>query len=453
MRVLILGGGEVGALVAQRLIREKSEVTIVESSEERCARLEEKLDARVVQGQASSVKTLEKAGLKKAEMLIAVTNSDEANILGCLIAQARSQVKIKVARLRTHEVDSWRAMCGKDLLAIDLVIHPDRETAERILRVVGLPGVSDILQFANGRVKLFGMNIEHDSWVVGKSMSDLDASGPPRNSLIAMLFRGNKAYIPRGNTVLRPGDHIYIVVAASELQECFAFMGVKQHRRLERVFIVGGKQLGIEVALQLERKGVNVKLFERDLPRCQKIATLVKGTVIVNDDGTNQGILLDEHIEGVDAFLGLTGHDEDNIIGSLLAKRLGARKAISLINRLDYLRMGQLLGLNSAFSTRLSVVDRILQFVRKGKVLSVTTFREEEAEAIELVATEGSKFVGRKLRDVHLPHDVIVGAISKPGDEVIVPRGEATIEPGDRVVFFCLESRVPELESAFIARR
>ena len=453
MRVLILGGGEVGTLVARRLIREKSEVVIVESGEERCHWLEESLDAKVVQGQASSVKTLERAGIQDAEMLIAVTSSDEANLLGCLIARARSNVKIKVARLRTHEVDLWRAMTGKDLLDIDLVIHPDRETAEGVMRVVGLPGVSDILEFAQGRIKIFGMTIPADSWVVGKTMSELDQAGPPPNSLIAILFRGRKAIIPRGSDVLRPGDHVYIVVPTEELQQCFDFMGVRKPKKVERVFIVGGKQLGIEIAIQLEGQGVQVKLFERDLKRCQKIATLVERTVVVHDDGTAQATLLSEHIEGIDAFLALTGHDEDNIIASLLAKRLGARKAIALINRLDFLPIGQLLGINSAFSTRLAVVDRILQFVRKGKVFSVKTFREEEAEAIELMATQGSKYVGRKLRDVHFPHGAIVGAIARPSGQVVVPRGDVTIEPGDRVLFFCLEYLVPQLESAYIAGR
>ncbi len=451
MRVIILGGGEVGSLVAARLIQEKKEVVIVEEDEERCARLEEFLDAKIVHGHASSVKTLEKAGLGSAHMLIAVTSSDEANVLGCLIAQARSNVQIKVARLRTHEVDSWRSMCSKDLLDIDLVIHPDSETAHRMLRVVGIPGVSDVLEFAEGRIKLFGMNVEPNSWVVGKSMADLDQAGPPRNSLIAMVFRGHNAIIPRGGDVLRAGDHVYVVVPTEELQECLQFMGLEQQEKVERVFIVGGKQLGIEVALQLERKGVRVKLFERDIRRCEKISTIVKDTVVVNDDGTLQSALVEEHIEGIDAFLALTGHDEDNLIASLLAKRLGARKAVALINRIDFLPMAQLLGINSSFSTRLAVIDRILQFVREGHVLKVKTFREEEAEAIELVATEGAKYVNKPLRDVHLPHGAIVGAIARPSGEVIVPRGDATIQPGDRVLFFCLENLVPQLEKAFIA--
>ena len=453
MRILILGGGAVGTLVARRLIREKNEVVVVEGSEERCTELEEILDARIVLGNASSIRTLQRAGLGDAEMLIAVTNSDEANVLGCLIAQAYSNVKIKVARLRTHEVDLWRSVCGGQLLNIDLVIHPDRETAEHILRVIGLPGISHILDFAEGKVKLLGMNITSDSWLVGKSMAELDKSGPPNNSLVAMIFRGNEVIIPRGDDHLYADDHVYIVVSVDQVSETFRFMGVQEAERVKRVFIIGGKQIGIEVALQLEEKGVQAKLFERDLDRCEQISTLVKNTVVVHADGTDQRTLVEENIEGIDAYLALTGDDEDNIISSLLSKRLGARKAIALVNRLDFLPMAQLLGINSIFSTRLVIVDRILQFVRKGHVLSVTTFRREEAEAIELVATSGSKFFGKKLKDVHLPRGAIVGAIVRPSGEVIVPRGDSVIEAGDRVILFCLERLVPELESAFIAGR
>ena len=452
MRILILGGGAVGSLLAQRLIREKNEVVIVEEDSERCIELEETLDAKIIQGHAGSIHTLQKAGMADVEMLIAVTNNDEANILACLIAEALSNIEIKLVRLRTHEVDEWKSICGSQMLNVDLVIHPHRETADRILKVLDLPGVSERLEFAEGKVQLIGMNIEADSWVVGKSMAELDQSSPPKNSLMAMLFRGQRVIVPQGDVRLRAGDHVYIVVPTEQMSELFDFMKLPPVQPIKRVFIIGGKQIGIEVALQLEAQGVHVKLFERDLRRCEKIATLVKSTVVVHADGSDQRTLVEENIEGIDAYLALTGDDEDNIISSLLSKRLGARKAVALVNRLDFLSMAQLLGINSTFSTRLVVVDRILQFVRKGQVLSVTTFREEEeAEAIELLATPGSKFVGKKLRDVHLPRGVIVGAIVRPSGEVIVPRGDGVIQEKDRVIFFCLEQLVPQLESAFFA--
>lgn len=437
-------------MVARRLVQEGNEVVIVEQRRDCCELLEENLDAKIVQGSASSIRVLERAGIREAEMLIAVTSSDEANILGCLIAERHSNVRIKMARLRSHEADGWRKIFNSSGLKVDLVINPDCETADRILRVIRLPGISDVLEFAEGRVRLFGMNIEPDNWVVGKSMAELDRSSPPKNSLMAIIFRGRRTLIPRGGDRLQAGDHVYIVCPAAETESVFRFMGVQLPKKVERVFIVGGRQLGIEAARRLERQGVRVKLFERDQAQCRKLSTLVESTVVVHGDGTDERVLTEHAVEHVDAYLALTAESEVNIIASLLSKRLGARKAVALVNRLEFLSMAQRLGINSSFSTRVAAVDRILQFVRSGHVLSVTTLREEEAEAIELLATPGSKFVGRSLREIRLPAGTVVGAVSRPSGEVLIPRGNAVIQAGDRVIFFCLESLVPYLESAFL---
>jgi trk system potassium uptake protein TrkA len=450
MRVLIAGGGQVGALIARRLSREGNEVTIVEPSTERCAELEETLDAKVVEGSASRVRTMRRAGIREAQMLISVTDTDEVNLLSCLIAQAEAPGAIKVARVRTHEVEEWRSVAATAGLKIDLLIHPERELAARVMRVIRLPGVSDVVDFADGRVKLFGMQLEPGSWLAGKTLQQLQEAGPPQDSLVAMIFRGPQVIIPHGAVDLREGDHLYTVATSGNLQEVIRFMGLAGSGKLERVFVVGGKQLGITCAELLERQGVSVKLFERDARRSTRIAEILEKTVVIRADGTDQANLEEENVAGVDAFLAFTNDDEDNIISSLLARRLGAHKVVALINRLNYLPMAHLLGVHTTVSPRLAAVDMILQFVRKGRVMSVTTFREEEAEAIELVATERSRYVGRKLKDLRFPTGSIVGAIVRPDGEVAVPRGEVEIRPGDRVIFFTLESAVPELESAFL---
>ena len=282
-------------------------------------------------------------------------------------------------------------------------------------------------------------------------VEDLDRAGPPKNSLIALIFRGQQVIVPHGAEVLNPGDHVYIVTTADDLERVCQFMGLQTQESLDRVYILGGKQVGIRVAELLEPQGVSVKLFERDIARCERISQILRKTVVLHADGTDESILAEENIEGAGAFLAMTNDDEDNLIASLLARKLGAKKVVALINRLNYLPMAQRLGINTTVSPRLAAVDRILQFVRKGRVLSVTTFREEEAEAIELIAAEGSKYVGRSLREVRFPRGAIVGAIARPNGEVVVPRGEATIQAGDRVIFCTLESTVPLLESAFLA--
>jgi len=453
MRILIAGGGHVATLTARRLTREGNDVVIIERDAERCAELQEKLDVKVVRGSATSISTLLDAGLAQTEIFIAVTDSDEVNVFACLAVQAESKNCLKMARLRTHEFEHWQRVISEIGIKIDLVIHPETEIMERILRVAHLPRISDVIDFADGNVKLFGMNVEPSSWIAGKTLEDLDRAGPPKDSLIALIFRGQQVIIPHGAQVLEPGDHIYIISTKNNLREVMLFMGLDIQERLRRAIVVGGKQVGIWVAEALEKQGVNVKLIEQDSGRCELIAGILNNAIVIHGDGTDQLVLEEENIEGVDTFLALTSDDEDNIIASLLARRLGARKVVALVNRLNYLSMVERLGISTSVSPRLVAVDRILQFVRKGRVLSVTTFREEEAEAIELIATENSRYVGKKLRDIRLPRGAIVGAIARSNGEVIVPRGEASINPGDHVIFFTLESVVSELETSFLMER
>lgn len=449
MRILIGGGGQVAELIARRLIREGNEIVIVEQDPRRCSQLEETLDAKIIQGSFASIRTLRQAGLATAEMLLAITTSDEVNVLACLIAQAESNVRVKVVRLRTHEVESWKRLASVTNLKIDLIIHPESDVAERVMRVVRVPGVSDILEFFEGRVKLFGMNVDPNSWLTGKTLEDLDRAGPPRNALIAMIFRGQQVIIPHGAEVLKAGDHIYCITRSEELDRVLQFLGLEKPISLDRVFILGGKQIGIRLAEMLEAQDVSVKLFERDLERCNKIASILRKTVVINGDGTDQATLQEANIKSADAFLALTNDDEDNVLASLLARKLGVKKVVALINRLNYLPMVQLLGVNATVSTRLAAADRILQFVRKGRVISVTTFREEEAEAIELIASANSKYIGKPLRQVRFPRGAIVGAIARPDRTVVIPRGDEIIQAGDHVIFFALERVIPELESSF----
>jgi trk system potassium uptake protein TrkA len=396
------------------------------------------------------VRTLRRAGIQDAQMLIAVTDTDEVNLLACLIAQAEAPKQIKVARVRTHEVDEWKRVAAAAGVRIDLLIHPERELAARVMRVIRLPGVSDVVDFADGRVQLFGLHVEPGSWLVGRTLQQLQEAGPPADSLVAMIFRGPQVIIPHGAVELREGDHLYTIATRENLHDVTRFMGLEGRGELERVFVVGGKQVGITCAELLERQGVSVKLFERDARRSARIAEILEKTVVIHADGTDQMILEDENVQGVDAFLAFTNDDEDNIIAALLARRLGARKVVALINRLNYLPLAERLGVHTTVSPRLAAADLIFQFVRKGRVMSVTTFREEEAEAIELVASEQSRYVGRRLRDLRFPGGSIVGAIVRPDGTVSVPRGEVEIRPGDRVIFFALEKVVPELESAFL---
>jgi trk system potassium uptake protein TrkA len=452
MNIFVAGGGQVAAFIAKRLVNEGHELTLVERKEERCRELETLLDAKVVHGNAASIATWRGAGIEHAEMLITVTQSDELNLLACLIADAEAPGAVKAVRLRTPDFEVWRQLLQDRGVKLDRVIHPETDIIARILRVLPVPGVSDIRNFAGGAVKMFGMNVQKDSWLADKTLDDLERAGPPPNSMVAMIFRGNAVIIPHGFEVIRAGDHLYTVTTQDHLDAFMKFMGIKAQARLRRVFIVGGQEVGVEVARTLETQGVAVKLFEQDARRCEAIAETLKKTVVVHGDGTDQEILWQENIEGIDAFLALTANDESNVIAGLLARRLGAAKVVAQMNRLNYLGIVGGLGINTAVSPRLKLVDAILEFVRKGDVLSVRSFGEEAAEAIEIQAPASSKYVGRPLRDIRLPRDAIVAAIARADGGAVVPRGGDRIQAGDRVVFVALEHCVPELETAFLAK-
>jgi trk system potassium uptake protein TrkA len=394
---------------------------------------------------------LREAGIAEAEMVIAVTDQDEVNLLVCQIAQVESRARVKVLRLRTHEVQLWHEVLAKSGIHVDLIIHPETELADSIMRVIRLPGVSDMHEFAGGAVLLVGLSLEATNPVVGRSLEQLGTDGPPEDALVTMIFRGPQVIIPRGSAVLQEGDRVYVLTSRASLDRTLHFMGLTSPPPLKRVFILGGGQLSILVAQLLERQGVHVKLFERDRARAERVSQILLETTVVNADGTDQATLEDEGVGDVRAFLALTKDDENNIIASLLARRLGVGKVVALINRLNYLSMVQRLGINTTVSPRLAAADRILQFVRRGRVLSVTTFRDEEAEAIELLAGPESRYVGKPLRDANFPRDAVIGALVRPSGEVIIPRGHTVVEAGDRLIVFALERVVPALEAAFMA--
>lgn len=450
MRIFIAGGGHTAEYIARRLIREDNELVIIEQDPLRCRYLEAHLDARICRGNAASVDTWRRSGIDKADMLIAVTPSDEINLITCLIVDSLAPAAVKAIQLRTWECNELEQMLRDRQVRIDLVIHPESVVVARILRVLMLPGVADVRDFASGRVKAFGMTVEPGSRLVGKSIEQLAQSGPPANSMVAMILRSNEVRIPRAEDVLMPGDHLYVVTSAESLDATMHFMGIEKRDTVHQVFIVGGGELGTELARLLEERHIAVKIFEQDPDRCEQLSGLLKDSIVIAADGTDQEILVQENIEGVDTFLALTKDDDVNMISSLLARQLGARKVIALVNRLPNLSLAERLGINTTVSPRIKVVDHILRFIRGGGVLSVRTFRGEEAEAIELVAPAHCRYIGQPLHKVHFPHGVVVAAIVNPEGQVFVPRGDGMIEAGDRVVFFALEGCIHRLESEFL---
>ncbi len=330
-------------------------------------------------------------------------------------------------------------------------MHPESDIVARILRVLAVPGVADIRDFANGRVKVFSMNVTSGSWFAGHPLQALDRAEQGHCARVCVIFRGPLAIVPKGDETLQPDDHIYVATASEHLDAALTFMGVPRRERVRQVVIVGGGEVGLELARALQAQKTAVKLIERDARRCDFLAERLEDAVVINADGTDQAILLRENVEAADAFITLTADDDANLIACLLARRLGVDKVVAMLNRFNYMHLAQRLGINTSVSRRVKAADALLEFIRKGGVLSVRTLGEEEAEAIELEVPEVSGYAGKPLAEIDFPPGTRVGAIARPDGTVIVPDGATVMHAGDRVVFFAQEQAIRRLESEVLA--
>ena len=453
MRIFFAGGGNCTEYIARRLIREEHDLVLVEHNEERCFELSEKLDAQVVQGNVSSIRDWKRAGLADADMFMACTQNDETNVLACLIANDIAPGALKAIRLRNPEYEQFKQTFDRIGLRVDRVIHPETDMVNRILRVITMPGVSDIRHFVDGRVSLFSMNLESTSPLVGMQVGEFPQSVGAGAALIAVVFRGNEAIIPDPQDVLSSGDHVYIITDTAALDRTLARINIRQRQNIRQVYITGGGEVGLELARALEQNKISVKLFEIDAKRCDYLATELAHTVVINADGTSQETLLEEQVEGVDAFISLTGDEDANLIACLLARRMNVDKVVPLVTSINYLELAQRLGINTTVNPRIKAADALLEFIRKGGVLSVRTLGEEKVEAIELQVPVDSGYVDKPLEVLGLPSGTKLGAIARPDGKVLIPNGDTTIRAGDRVVMFTQEGMVRKLEKQILATK
>ncbi len=441
MSILIIGGGEVGATLADRLSSESKDVVVVEASEERVRQLREAADVHVVHGSGSNPRVLADAGLDDAEMLIAVTDSDELNLVACLVASAQTVIETTIARVRDPDLaEAVPRMFGEHPLG--LTINPEQETANALLKTLNVPGAVGVFPFADGRVQLVAFHVDRDCAAVGIVLHDLKPKLDLDFNLVAISREGS-LLIPDGRSDIRLGDRVYAAGTPEALEE-FAAVLEKKRRETRHVVISGGGGISYYLARLLEEQDVTPKIIEPDTNRCKFLVERLKRTVVLQGVGTDPELLREENIDSTDVFLALTRDEEDNILSALLAKRSGASEVMALVNKPSYSSLASAMGIDAIVSPNQVAVSAILQFIRKGKVVSVTTVGDEEAEALEVVALETSELVGKPLREVAF-RDAVIGAIVR-GDEVIIPTGDDVIEVGDHVVIFALRSAIPSLE-------
>ena len=386
-------------------------------------------------------------------MVIAVTDSDEINMVACLIAGTQSKIPKRIARIRNLEYTRETQIFDEQHLDIDLCINPEMETAGIIVRLIENPGSADFAEFAEGKVELIGVKIEEDSYVVGKKLRELREVRdmfPDLKVLIVAISRNDQILIPHGDETIFAGDILYAVVDRHSVSNVLAYLR-KEEEPVKKVFIAGASHIAFEVARQLQDRGITIRMIEKDSARCQRMAESLEKVLILQGEITDQKLLREEGIKDADFFVSASDDENANILASLLAKRLGARKTITLVRQLHYLSVLPTIGIDAVVSPRLSAIGRIMHYIRKGKILSVATLKEEDAEVIETVALDTSDIVNRPIKELKFPKGALIGAVVREG-EVIIPGGNDIILPDDRVVIFALQSAIPKVEKTLMVK-
>lgn len=446
MKIVIIGAGEVGFHLATRLSQEKHDLVVVDGDGKKCEKIQEILDIAVIHGDGASQHVLKEAGLGSADMLIAATTVDEVNILACMVA-SKMGVKRKIARVRNPDYYSESSLLKAQDVGVDLFIHPEDEVAEEIVRLLMRSIASEIVEFEDGKILVVGLKVDAKCPIVNTQLKNMGTDQQRRNFRVVAICKGDRTIVPDGDEYINKNDQVFVVTKRDSLPELLAMTG-KSDEKLEKIMILGGGKIGRAVARNLEEKDIDVTLIESDREKSLQIAGELKRSMVVHADGTEIDVLAREGILNMDAMVAVTSDDETNIISCLLAKHLGIHKTIALVNRVTYLPLMPVIGIDSTVNVRLSTANAILRMVRRGEIVSVATFHGIDAEAIEIEIGKANKVTGKSLKKLKLPEGSMIAAIMRGGD-VVVPYGDSVIEPGDRVIVFALPQAVEIVESRF----
>ena len=451
MKILILGAGQVGSSAAYHLSREEAnEVTVVDLQADVLRELQDRLDIRTVVGHAAYPEVLERAGANDADIVVALTDSDETNMIACQVAYTKFHTPTKIARIRAAEYMSSKKLFTQDAIPIDVRISPEQLVCEHIEQLILYPGASQVLDFAGGRVRLVGALADRDGLLVGQRIATLKEHVPNTEGRIAAIYRKGKALLPDGDTVIQEGDEVFFIADRKDIR---VFMS--EMRRLEdpvrRVVIAGGGNIGVQLALALELTN-QVKIIERDPKRARAISEKLNKAIVLVGDAADEELLLEENIDSVDVFCALTNSEEANILSSMLARRLGAHKVMALINRASYVELVESSDIDIAISPQQVTIGSLLAHVRRGDVARVHSLRRGAAEAIEAIAhgdADESHVVGRKIEEIDLPKGTAILALVR-GDRVVIAHHDTVIETDDHVILFMTDRRkVERLEQLF----
>ena len=451
MKVIVCGAGQVGFNIAKQLAAEHNDVTVIDHSAELIRKVSDTLDVQGMVGHASNPDMLERAGASDADMIIAVTQNDEVNMVACQVAHSLFNLPMKVARIRTQSYlrPQWLNLFSRDHLPIDVIISPEVEVGRAVLRRLAMPGAFEAAPFADDRVMLIGTALEENCPVVNTPLRQLTELFPDLNIIIAGVVRSGKLFVPRGDDQLRAGDQAFFITAQENVRRALDIFG-HEEKPARRVIILGAGNIGMFVAKQLEQKHstVRVKIIEHNKERAEMAADQLPNSVVLHGDGLDLEILREANVADTETIVAVTDDDEVNILSSVLAKQGGCQRAIALINNPGYGPLMRSLGIDVFIDPRAMTVSKILQHVRRGRIRGLYSLFNGAAEVLEAEALETATVIGKPLNEAEIPRGIMIGAIVR-GDQVIVPRGNTVIRTGDRVVILALADMVKKVEQMF----
>jgi trk system potassium uptake protein TrkA len=454
MQVIICGAGQVGFNIARYLSGENADITVIDQSAELVEKVSESLDVKGLVGFASHPDVLERAGAADADMVIAVTFADEVNMVACQICHSIFDVPTKIARVRDHSYldPMWSDLFSRDHMPIDVIISPEIEVARAIERRLQVPGAFDVYPLANGKVSMIGVHCTEDTPILQTPLRELTGLFPDLHIVVVGIWRDTEGIVPRPEDELLPGDDVYFVAETAHLTRAMAAFG-HEEKEARRVVIIGGGNIGLNLARAVEQHHphVTLKLIEVNKKRAEFVAQSLERTVVIHGNALDTEILEEANANLAETVVAVSNDDEVNILTSLLAKRQGCGRAVTLINKTTYGPLVGSLGIDTVVSPRAITVSTILQHVRRGRIRSVHSLSEGFGEVIEAEALETSTLVGVSIREAKLPDGVIVGALVR-GDQVIIPRGDTVIRANDLVIIFAATAAVKKIEKLFAVK-
>lgn len=445
MRIIIAGMGDVGYQLAKKLSSENNDIIALDVDKERLSYSDQMADILTIQGSSTSIRTLQLAGIERADLLVSVTSSEEVNITTSILGK-KLGAKKTIARIANAEYLETDSQEYFSKIGIDFMIYPEDLAAKEIVNLINRTAATDIVEFQKGKISVIGLRLDKNAPIIHKTLAEISKQNPSMDFRVVAIYRNLRTIIPKGNDKFLPNDQIFVISKSGAIEQVLKLAG-KEDIKFENIMILGGGKIGRKVASAISDK-MKVKLIDSNLEKAHELADSLPNTLVISGDGRDIDLLAQEGIVDVDAFVAVTEDAETNIISCLLAKHLGVKKTIALVDKVEYVPLTQTIGLDSLINKKLIAANNISRYIKRGELLSYASLEGIDAEVMEFKAISGSDVTKDKIKDVDFPKGAIVGGLVR-GEESIIATGETQIKPGDSVVVICLPDKVSIVEELF----